>query len=235
MTQQLPHHIPALLYQDDDLLIINKPPNLLSIPDGYDPDLPHLRSILEPEHGDLWMVHRLDKGTSGVMVLARNIKAHRFLNNAFREHSVEKNYHGLVTPVPDWYEKVITLPLKVNADRMHRTRVNHQDGKEAWSKCKVLKWFDDAVLMEIEIRTGITHQIRAHLRAFDLLLLGESLYHAGLSPQPIIVPRMMLHARSLALTHPTTSDLLKFEAPYPDDFRDVYTKLRATKGRDARI
>jgi len=84
--------IPTLLYEDDDLIIINKPPGLLSTQDGYDAQLPHLRSILEPHYGRLWMVHRLDKDTSGVMLIARNPEAHRKLNQSFRERLIEKKY-----------------------------------------------------------------------------------------------------------------------------------------------
>jgi tRNA pseudouridine32 synthase / 23S rRNA pseudouridine746 synthase len=227
--------IPTLLYQDEDLIIINKTPGLLSTQDGYDPQLPHLKSILEPHYGSLWMVHRLDKDTSGVMLIARNPEAHRILNQSFRERLIEKKYHGLVTPVPEWREMDINLPLKTNADRKHRTRVNKSVGKNAHSICKVHKSFDLGVLMEINIMTGTTHQIRAHLRAFNLALLGDLLYSAGLPPQPFIVPRVMLHARSLAFKHPSSGDWLSVSASYTEDFRNAYTKLKATTAQDAMI
>ena len=224
--------IPDLIFQDQDILVIQKPPHLLSIPDGYDATLPHLKSVLEPDHGALWMVHRLDKDTSGVMVLARNAEAHRALNTAFRNHDVRKQYHGLVSPVPDWREQVIELPLAVNADRKHRTRVDQHNGKPSWTSCQVMKRFPLGVLMSIEIRTGITHQIRAHLRANDLALLGDTLYQAGLDPQTIPAPRVMLHAREIHFPHPRTGESLNFSAPYPDDFRAAYTELAATRDQD---
>lgn len=227
--------IPVLLYQDQDIIVINKPSNLLSIQDGYDPALPHLRSILEPLYGQLWMVHRLDRETSGIILLARNANAHRNLNKTFRDRKIEKKYHGLVTPVPSWTEMDINFPLKPNADRHHHTRVDTKTGKTAESKCKVLKWFSVGVLMEIQIFTGITHQIRAHLRAFDLTLLGDLNYNAGLPSQPFNVPRMMLHSRSLGFIHPTTDQWLQFMAPYPDDFRDAYEIIKTTKDQDAMI
>jgi len=221
--------IPQLLYQDEDFIVINKTPGLLSVPDGYHPNLPHLKSVLEPIYSDLWIVHRLDKDTSGVMLLARNAEAHRNFNTIFRERQIEKKYHGLVTPVPDWRTKDITLPLQTNADRKHRTRVNPTAGKEARSICKVEKTFELGVLMEIQILTGITHQIRAHLRQFDLALFGDSLYSAGLPDQPLSVSRTMLHARSIAFLHPTTGQPMDFTASYPDDFRDAYTSLQTTR------
>ena len=217
-----------IIYQDQDLLIINKPANLLSVPDGYDPDLPHLRSVLEPIYGELWMVHRLDKETSGVMVLARKPEAHRRLNEIFRDREVKKVYHCLVHPKPDWKNLDIHLPLQVDADRKHRTRVDGARGKPAHSLCQVKKYFDLGALVEITITTGITHQIRAHLRAYNLAIFGDSLYSAGLPPQSIEVPRMMLHARELAYPDLQTDELIVYTANYPEDFRQAYLNLRMT-------
>jgi len=198
----------SLLYQDQDILLINKTAGLLSSPDGYNPNLPHIKKILAPHFGELWMVHRLDKETSVVMIFARNEEAHQNLNRAFRNREVNKVYHGLVSPIPQWREKRITLPLQVDADRKHRTRIAVSQGKEARSDCKVLKVFQFGVLMKIKIHTGITHQIRAHLRSEGLSLFGETLYNAGLSPLPLSAPRMMLHAKSIAFNHPSTGKWL---------------------------
>lgn len=234
-TSQINFVTPSSLYEDNDIIVVNKPADLLSVEDGYNQALPHLRAVLEPEYGDLWMVHRLDKETSGIVVLARNAEAHRVLNAAFRDREVEKIYHGLICPVPNWREKQIDFPLSVNADRKHRTRVDESNGKPALTACKVDKWFPTAVLMEIQIFTGITHQIRAHLRAFDFALIGDKLYAAGLPPQPIEAPRMMLHARKLSFAHPRLGTWLSFTAPYPDDFRKAYTQLKTTTFPDAAI
>ena len=223
---------PTCIYQDQDVLIINKPPGLLSIPDGYQPDLPHLRTVLEPVYGKLWLVHRLDKETSGVMVLARNSESHRTMNQVFRDREVEKVYHCLVYPKPNWHEKDIQLPLLVNADREHRTRVDHDIGKPARSICHVKKFFQLGALIEINILTGITHQVRAHLRANELVILGDQRYGAGMPPQPINVTRMMLHARRLVFQHPTTAKPIDVTANYPDDFRQAYTNLKMTTAQD---
>jgi tRNA pseudouridine32 synthase / 23S rRNA pseudouridine746 synthase len=224
-----------VLYQDEELLVINKPSGLLSIQDGYHSDYPHLRTVLEPIYGKLWLVHRLDKDSSGLIILARNATTHRELNKAFRESQIEKIYHGLVAPVPQWREMDIQLPLLPNADREHRTRVNTEKGKKAHSYCSIIKWFDLGVLMKIQIHTGITHQIRAHLRAYNLALLGDYLYAAGLNPQPFEVSRTMLHAREIAFTHPSKKTWLRFTAPYPDDFRTAYERLKFTTTLDAMI
>ena len=219
---------PELIFQNQDILIINKPAGLLSVPDGYNSDLPHLRSVLEPIHDKLWMVHRLDKETSGVMVLARNEEAHRKLNELFRNRAVKKVYHCLVYPAPEWNNLDIQLPLQVNADRKHRTRVDAKLGKSARSKCSVIRRMSQSALLEIGIDTGITHQIRAHLREFDLAIIGDRLYSAGLLPQPQQVPRMMLHARDLSFPNLRNGEMEKYSANYPEDFREAYTTLRRT-------
>jgi RluA family pseudouridine synthase len=221
-----------VLYEDKDIILINKPGGLLSIADGYNSNLPHLKQILTPEFGNVWIIHRLDKDTSGVMVLARNAQAHRVLNESFRLRKIEKIYHGLVAPPPAWREMEMQSPLQTDADRQHRTRVSVSGGKPAHTLCRVIKWFPLGVLMEIHIHTGISHQIRAHLRAYDLALLGDALYNAGLEPQPLTVPRTMLHARQIGFNHPATSEWLSCAAPYPEDFRAAYTELRQTKALD---
>ncbi|MCB2202778.1 RluA family pseudouridine synthase [bacterium] len=224
--------LPPILYQDDHLLVINKPAGLLSIADGYDPDLPHLQTVLEPDFGPLWIVHRLDKDTSGTLVLARDAETHRMLNEMFRDREIQKTYHGLVSPVPDWRTQIVESSLEVNADRKHRSHAVPTGGKPAWSAFKVLKRFPETALIEIKIKTGITHQIRAHLRSLELALLGDTLYQAGLIPPWVNADRVMLHARELAFAHPVTAEDLAFTAPYPDDFREIYTHLRFTRGPD---
>lgn len=226
----MPTHPPAILFEDNDILVINKPAGILSIPDGYNPSLPYLQQHLESEYGRLWIVHRLDKGTSGVMVLARNPEVHRRLNQSFREREVHKNYHGLIWPVPEWTEHVIDTPLKINADRRHRTRANLAQGKPAWTGCVILDKWPLAARAAITIKTGLTHQIRAHLRELGIILLGETLYDAGLPQAPIAMPRIMLHARLIEFQHPANGERVSFSAPYPDDFRAAYSFIRQTKG-----
>lgn len=223
---------PNIIFENQDLLVVDKPAGLLSVPDGYNPQLLHIRSVLEPNYGRLWMVHRLDKETSGVMVIARNSTAHRKLNEAFKSRDTEKIYHCLVSPAPDWRKKDIQLRLQVNADRRHRTRVDEKNGKPARSICEVKKILNDGALVEINILTGITHQIRAHLREFNLAILGDDLYSAGLPVLPFDVPRMMLHARSLSFPDPTTGENLNFSANYSDDFRQAYQMLKLPTNLD---
>lgn len=216
-------HFPetSLLYSDTILLAINKPAGLLSLPDGYDPSLPHLRSILEPSFGRLWIVHRLDRETSGVIVLARDADAHRHLNTQFQEHRISKLYHALVAGQPSWENLTITDPLRPNGDRRHRTVVDSARGKSAITELKVLHRFDDYSLLEVAPRTGRSHQIRAHLKHAGYPILADSLYGDPTHPCHTLLPRQGLHALSITLIHPKTTQEMSFEAPYPQDFASL--------------
>jgi len=203
-----------VIFTDDSLVVVNKPAGLLSVPDGYDPSLPHLRSVLEPFLGRLWMVHRLDKETSGLMVLARDADAHRELNRQFREREPIKKYLAQVAPTPSWNEMSVDAPLKVNADRAHRTRVNFEKGRPARTDFLVRRREENWAELFCTLHTGITHQIRAHLYQLGLGILGDPLYQppefkAASKPE---VERMMLHASELTFTHPKTGAVMHFSA-----------------------
>ncbi len=203
-----------VVFMDDSLVVVNKPAGLRSVPDGYDLSLPHVRSVLEPVLGKLWMVHRLDKETSGLMVLARDADAHRELNRQFREHEPIKHYLAQVAPLPSWNEISLEAPLKVNADRAHRTRVNFEQGKPARTDFLVRRREENWAELDCTLHTGITHQIRAHLYHLDLGILGDPLYQppefkAASKPE---VKRMMLHASELTFSHPKSGVVMHFSA-----------------------
>src|SRR4030042_5892431 len=183
-----------LLFSDEALLVINKPAGLSTLPDGYNPTLPHIKSVLERQFGALWIVHRLDKDTSGVLLLARSAQAHRALNTQFEQHRVSKLYHALVVGNPEWQEQTVSLPLRPNGDRQHRTVLDAQAGKPAVTHLKVLERYGNYCLLEAVPETGRTHQIRAHLYALGLSLIGDKLYG-----------KRNVHPDGLN-THPTPTD-----------------------------
>lgn len=210
-----------VLWSDDHILACNKPSGLLSLPDGYDPSLPHLKSVLEPHFGKLWIVHRLDRETSGIIVLGRSKGAHRSVNTQFQEGKVEKIYHALVFGSPTWEEKRVELPLLPDGDRRHRSIVDHTQGKPSTTDFRVLQRHKAISLLEAHPKTGRTHQIRAHLSAIGLPILGDKLYLSTDHPSLERSPRLGLHALSLTLNHPISGETLSFEAPFPQDLAEI--------------
>lgn len=220
-----------ILYQDENILAINKPSGLLTLPDGFQPDLPHVRTLLEPDWGRLWIVHRLDKGTSGVLLLARNPETHRLLNDQFARHVIQKEYRALTIGNPDRDQWDVSLPLKVNGDREHRTVVNSRSGKAAATHFQVLKRFSSGhSLLAVQPHTGYTHQIRAHLAACDLPILGDPLYQSKPLPEIIdmlvvtppirifLANRLGLHAYRIQFSSPDNDEVRTITAPLPPDY-----------------
>ncbi len=220
-----------ILHLDDALIVLNKPAGLPVLPDGWQQDAPYLVRMLEAQVGSasgsdqhIWVVHRLDKTTSGVMVFARTSHAHRALNRQFEHHEVEKVYRAILQGMPDWDEKTARFPLRVNVGHKHRTAVDPRGGLPAETRFKVLERYAGAALVEAELKTGRTHQVRVHAYALGYPLLGDILYSAEPSD---LIARPALHSYSLTLTHPLTGQRASYTAPYPDDFRNVLERLNA--------
>jgi RluA family pseudouridine synthase len=217
-----------ILYSDTSLLIVNKPAGLPVLPDGWDADAPYLVKLLEEQFSPLWVVHRLDKITSGVLVFARTAEAHRALNLQFEQHEAHKIYHALCNGNPQWKEHIAKHPLQINVGHKHRTVVDARHGKPSETRFRVLKRYrgpasqEEFGLLECTPATGRTHQIRVHAYALGLPLVADTLYDA---PPTDIIDRPALHALSLTLTHPETGERLTFSAPYPADFARALTEL----------
>lgn len=221
-----------ILYQDQYILVINKPAGILTIPDGYKPDIPHLRSILEPIYGRLYIVHRLDKETSGVMIIARTEMSHRNLNLQFDNRIIKKIYQALIIGNPPWGEIVVDSPLTVNGDRSHRTRVLPHGGKQARTEySKIMSW---KTITQVEAKplTGYTHQVRAHISSIGYPILFDTLYTppnlkekfksitSSLDVDPMD-QRMMLHAGEISFVHPESGESISFQAPLQADMQNV--------------
>jgi len=232
-----------ILFVDVSLIAVNKPPGLASLPDGYNPKAPHLRKVLEPVYGRLWTVHRLDRQTSGVAVLARTAEAHRHLNTQFQEHRVVKIYHALVLGDPSWDAQTIDLALRADGDRRHRTVVDPRLGKPAVTRLRVLERFGRFALVEAVPETGRSHQVRVHLREAGAPVACDPLYGDGAGiflsdiagdiqkergDDRLLLGRLGLHAWSLEVEHPATGQKQLFHAPYPEDILSTLFCLRHT-------
>jgi len=218
-----------ILHEDEHLLVLDKPSGLPVLPDGWEKDAPYLVKMLEAEFGQIFIVHRLDKITSGVMVFARDAETHRDLNIQFENHQAEKIYHAILQGNPKWNEKTARHPLRANVGHKHRTMVDDKNGKPAETRFKVLKRYpaspeqgqDESALIEAQPMTGRTHQIRVHAYALGHPLLGDTLYGAE---ETELIARPALHAH--ALTIELNGERVTFKAPHPDDFRAALERLK---------
>jgi tRNA pseudouridine32 synthase / 23S rRNA pseudouridine746 synthase len=210
------------LYQNDSMLVINKPAGLATIPGGWEPGTSSLVDLLGEQVGRLWVVHRLDRVTSGVVLFARTAEVHRELSILFEQHLVHKVYHAIVSGDPPWQEHTARHPLRINVGHSHRTVVDHGKGKPSETAFRVLERFNGYSLLEVIPATGRTHQVRVHAYALGYPLMGDTLYSG---PAVDWIARPALHALSLSFEF--EGQPVSFSAPYPPDFLSALEKLRA--------
>lgn len=210
-----------IIHKDNSVLVINKTAGLPVLPDGWEKDAPYLVKSLEEEFGKMFIVHRLDKVTSGVMVFARDAETHRRLNLQFETHQAEKVYHAVLEGNPKWDEKTAKHPLRANVGHKHRTMVDNKSGKPSETRFRILKRYPSSALVEAKPMTGRTHQIRVHAYALGYPLLGDMLYGAS---ETDLIARPALHAHSLTIE--LNGERVTFTAPYPDDFRATLERLK---------
>jgi 23S rRNA pseudouridine1911/1915/1917 synthase len=228
-----------VLYEDADLVAIDKPAGMVAHPSttvrgGTVSELACARfgALPAAQGADRpGIVHRLDSETSGVMVLARSDAAAAALVEQFRERRVRKVYHGIVQGEARFDSDWIELPLARSAENEGRVQIARGgEGKPASTFYRTLERFDGAALLELEPKTGRTHQLRAHLEAIDLPLFGDPLYRGrrrtALAHEAPIPTRQALHASRLELAHPRTGEPLAFDAPLPPDLSALLDWLR---------
>jgi RluA family pseudouridine synthase len=213
-----------ILFENDDFLAADKPEGALSVSQAGEGGLPELLRDRFP--GKLYPVHRLDRGASGVIVLAKNAAAHRHLNGQFDRREVRKTYLALVDGVPSSNRGQINAPLREFGSG--RTAVDPQRGKPSSTEWKVAERFDGATLLRVSPSTGRRHQIRAHLYHIGHPILGDLRY--GDRARQEGTPRLMLHALSLEFSL-LTGERVTVEAPPPPSFEEVLAALRTKKKR----
>lgn len=240
-SEVLPEDIPLnILYEDQYIIVINKPADLVVHPAAGNADgtlvnalLHHCRDLAgiggEKRPG---IVHRLDKDTSGVMVVAKTEQAMTELARQFKARETEKEYMAIVRGVPS--PPAGRIETTIGRHLIHRKKmaVNMKHGRSAVSNYTVIEKLKNAALVRVRIETGRTHQIRVHMAFLKHPILGDKLYARPQPSDPLWPDRQMLHAAKLSFAHPNTHERLCFAPPLPDDMETVLKKLRSAPGND---
>lgn len=235
-----PEAIPLeVFHEDSSLLVINKPAGLVMHPaPGHETGtlvhaLLHHCSDLSGIGGRArpGIVHRLDKDTSGLVVVAKTDQAHRFLSNCFKEHAVKKSYSAILAGRVRKNRGSIDIPI--GRDRLDRKKISTQtqQPREAVTEFRVIERFKEATHVEVNPKTGRTHQIRVHFSASGHPVLGDSVYGGKRGGTNIPIPeRQMLHAEKLGFTHPVSGKFMEFSAPPPTDMAELLRWLKKSGG-----
>ena len=219
-----PEKIPLeILYEDDEIIAINKQANFVTHPAAGSPNgtvvnalLYHCKSLPNCDTLRPGIVHRLDKDTTGVLVAAKTTRAHRHLVNQFSNRLVSKRYLAITTSTPP--EGLCTLPITRHPVR-RKEMATLGSGKEARSVIKVLAKSDQLSFVELDLKTGRTHQARVHLKSLKAPILGDLTYGSKSLARKFSAIRPLLHASFLKLLHPLTGNPLELTAPTPDDMK----------------
>lgn len=232
----IPLAVPELgiVHDDDDIVVVDKPTGVAAHPSlGWEgPTVVgalaaggfRIATSGAPERQGV--VHRLDVGTSGLMVVAKSETAYTALKRAFKERTVEKIYHAVVQGHPDPLAGTIDAPIGRHPNHSWKFAVT-PDGKPSVTHYETLEAFPGASLLEIHLETGRTHQIRVHMAAHRHPCVGDPLYGADPTLSARLgLSRQWLHAHQLAFSHPGTGEWVQFESPYPADFQHALAVLR---------
>ena len=220
-----------VIYEDSDIVVVNKPKGMVVHPGNGNLDGTLVNAIMAKCEGSLsgiggeirpGIVHRIDKDTSGLLIVAKNDKAHVNLSEQIKEHKVKKTYIALVRGVVRENEATIDMPIgRSKTDR--KKMAVCKDGKNAITHIKVLKRWEHYTLLQVNIETGRTHQIRVHLSYIGYPIIGDYTYSNGKNEFGVV--GQCLHAQKLEFKHPTTNKIMELEAPLPEYFQEIIQKL----------
>ncbi len=223
-----------IIYEDKDVLIVNKPKNMVvhPAPGHYEGTIVnavmyHCKDALSGINGVLrpGIVHRIDKDTTGSLIICKNDEAHNQIAAQLKEHSINRKYRAIVFGRVSQDEGVIDAPIGRHPTDRKKMAINHKNGKHAVTHYRVLERFDKFTYIECKLETGRTHQIRVHMTSIGHPLLGDEVYSSAKSPYK--VNGQTLHAMTLGFVHPSTKEYMEFEAPLPEYFEDILRKLRS--------
>lgn len=231
----LPEDIPLdIIYEDDDFLIVNKPKGMVVHPaPGHltgtlvNAIIFHCKDKLSGINGILrpGIVHRIDKDTSGSLIICKNDSSHRFIADQLKEHSITRIYQGIVTG--HLKESEGTVDVYIDRDKNDRKKMavcDKMHGKHALTHYKVLETFDGYDLVEFKLETGRTHQIRVAMKYLNHPLLGDYTY--GAANNRFGVDGQVLHAKTIGFIHPSSKKYVEFEAPLNQEFVKILDRLR---------
>lgn len=221
-----------IIYEDSDIIVVNKPKGMVVHPANGNPDGTLVNAImaickdsLSGIGGEIrpGIVHRIDKDTSGLLIVAKNDNAHVKMSEQIKNHEVKKTYIALVRGVFKENEATIDMPIGRSPSDRKKMAVN-KNGKNAITHIKVLKRFDKYTLLRVNIETGRTHQIRVHLSHIGYPIVGDYTYSNGKNEFDVI--GQCLHAQKLEFKHPITQKDMCLEAELPQYFKDILDKLK---------
>lgn len=224
-----------IIYEDGDIIVVNKPKGMVVHPANGNPDGTLVNAIMSICKDSLsgiggeirpGIVHRLDKDTSGILIVAKNDKAHINLSQQIKEHKVKKTYIALVKGIVKENNATINMPIG-RSEKDRKKMAVTKKGKEAITHFKVLKRYDKYTLLEINIETGRTHQIRVHLSQIGYPIVGDEVYSKGKNEWNI--KGQCLHAKSLDFKHPITNEDMHLEAKIPQYFEKILEELKERK------
>ncbi|WP_294122593.1 RluA family pseudouridine synthase [Sphingomonas sp.] len=236
-----PQEIPLpIVFEDEHLLVVDKPAGLVVHPAAGNRDGTLVNALLHHCGGSLsgiggvarpGIVHRIDKDTSGLLVVAKHDKAHEGLARQFAAHSIDRRYLAIVSGVPRQAEGIVDAPLaRSPQNRKKIAIVKEGRGKRAVTHWKRLELLSDAALVECRLETGRTHQVRVHMASIGHPLVGDPVYGRGKSAHRKLLnqldfKRQALHAAHLGFIHPVTKDRLSFDSALPSDMQLLFTAL----------
>lgn len=237
-TKILPENIPLdIIFEDSYIMVINKKPGMVVHPAPGNSSGTLVNALLfhEPKIRNAGqdqtrsgIVHRLDKDTSGLMVVAKTNRSLCFLQKEFKQRRVKKKYFALVAGNLSESQGEICLPIGRHPVKRKLMAINHEEGKPAVTLWKVKDRFKTASLVEALLKTGRTHQIRVHFYAIDHPLIGDRIYQPRrFRKKKSIAPRQMLHSRKLAFCHPYSGKRMSFKAELPEDFIQTQALLKS--------
>jgi len=236
VLETLAEDIPLnILYEDDDVIVINKDKGMVVHPGAGNETGTLVNALLHHCKGNLsgingierpGIVHRIDKNTSGVLVVAKNDLAHNKLSEQFEDHSIKRIYYAICHNNVSEDRMIIRGPIGRHPQNRKKMSINYKKGKKATTHIKVIERFGKYTLVQAKLETGRTHQIRVHMSSKGFPLLGDDVYGPKKHNLNLKLTGQCLHAKSLGFIHPRTNEYIEFDTELPDEFKKALNKIK---------